>query len=194
MMPFWEQSSVHSEEAGVYTTCSFLAKSKFTHLTAKKSELQTSSPQWLLEARWFPRSRNHSQLKLPHPEFEWTTLTHYGSHASNDWIPVGNTQSTFSLNLDFKSKELLFWAYTCNKMALSLACCYYSVTQSCLTLCDHINCIPVLHYLPEFAQAHVHWVNDAIQPSHPLLLPCPPSLNLSQHLGLLVSQLFTSGS
>ena len=47
MIPFWEQSSTHSEEAGVYTTCSFLAKSKFTHLTAKKSELQTSSPQWL---------------------------------------------------------------------------------------------------------------------------------------------------
>ena len=69
-------------------------------------------------------------------------------------------------------------------MALWLACCYYSVTQLCLTLCDHINCIPVLHYLPEFAQTHVHCVTDAIQPSHPLLLPCPPSLNLSQHLGL----------
>ena len=54
----------------------------------------------------------------------------------------------------------------------------------CLTLCDHINCIPVLYYLPEFAQTHVHCVTDAIQPSHPLLLPCPPSLNLSQHLGL----------
>ena len=40
---------------------------------------------------------------------------------------------------------------------------------------------PVLHYLPEFAQTHVHCVYDAIQPSHPLLPPSPPALNLSQH-------------
>ena len=39
---------------------------------------------------------------------------------------------------------------------------------------------PVLHYLPEFAQTHVYWVNDAIQPSHPLPPPSPPALNLSQ--------------
>ena len=39
---------------------------------------------------------------------------------------------------------------------------------------------PVLHYLPEFAQTHVHWVNDAIQLSHPLLPIFPPALSLSQ--------------
>ena len=43
---------------------------------------------------------------------------------------------------------------------------------------------PVLHYLPECAQNHVHWVSDAIQPSHPLLPPSPLALNLSQHQGL----------
>ena len=43
---------------------------------------------------------------------------------------------------------------------------------------------PVLHCLLEFAQIHVHWVGDAIQPSHPLLLPSPPVFNLSQHQGL----------
>ena len=42
---------------------------------------------------------------------------------------------------------------------------------------------PVLHYLPEFAQTHVRCVNDAIQPSHPLLPPSP-ALNLSEHQGL----------
>ena len=54
-------------------------------------------------------------------------------------------------------------------------CC--SVTKSCLTLCDPMDCstpgFPVLHYLPEFVQTHVHWVGDVIQPSHlchPLLL------------------------
>ena len=41
-----------------------------------------------------------------------------------------------------------------------------------------------LHHLPEFAQTHAHWVDDAIQPSHPLSPPSPPALNLSQHQGL----------
>ena len=40
---------------------------------------------------------------------------------------------------------------------------------------------PVLHYLLEFAQPRIHWVGDAIQPSHPLLPPSPPAFNLSQH-------------
>ena len=43
---------------------------------------------------------------------------------------------------------------------------------------------PVLHCLPELAQIHVHWVGDAIQPSHPLSPPSPSALNLSQHQGL----------
>ena len=67
------------------------------------------------------------------------------------------------------------------------ACCC-SVTQPCPTLCDHIDCsmtgFPVLHYLPEFAQTHVHGVGDAIQLSHPLSSLFPPALNLSQHQGL----------
>ena len=50
---------------------------------------------------------------------------------------------------------------------------FSSVTQSCPTLCDPMNCstpgLPVHHQLPEFTQTHVHWVGDAIQPSHPLL-------------------------
>ena len=54
-------------------------------------------------------------------------------------------------------------------------CCFLSKLQS-LTLCDPMDCstpgFPVLHYLPEFAQTHVHWVSDAIQSSHPL----PPHL------------------
>ena len=42
----------------------------------------------------------------------------------------------------------------------------------------------VLHHLLEFAQTHIHWVDDAIQPFHPLLPPSPPTFNLSQHQGL----------
>ena len=56
-----------------------------------------------------------------------------------------------------------------------------SVAQSCLPLCDPIDCstlgLPVHHQLPEFTQTHVHWVGDAIQPSHPLSSPSPvPSI------------------
>ena len=65
---------------------------------------------------------------------------------------------------------------------------FSSVTQSCLTLCNPMDCstpsFPVHHQLPEFTQTHVHWVGDAIQPSHPLLFPSPPAFNLSQHQGL----------
>ena len=45
--------------------------------------------------------------------------------------------------------------------------------------------LPVHHQLPEFTHNHVHWVGDAIQPSHPLSSPYPPALNFSQHQGLL---------
>ena len=44
--------------------------------------------------------------------------------------------------------------------------------------------LPVHHPLPEFTQTHVHWVSDAIQPSHPLSSLSPPALNPSQHQGL----------
>ena len=65
---------------------------------------------------------------------------------------------------------------------------FSSVTQSCPTLCDPMNCstpgLPVHHQLPEFTQTHVHGVGDAIQPSHPLSSPSPPAPNPSQHQGL----------
>ena len=69
------------------------------------------------------------------------------------------------------------------KGVLGRICC--SVTQLCPMLCNLKDCsmpgFPVFHYLPEFAQTLVHWVDDAIQPSHSLLPPSPPVLNLSQH-------------
>ena len=56
-----------------------------------------------------------------------------------------------------------------------------SVAQLCLTLCKPMESstpgFPVLHYLLEFAQMHVHWVSDAIQPSRPLSSPSPPAFN-----------------
>ena len=78
---------------------------------------------------------------------------------------------------------------------MKYCCC--SVTKLYLNPCSPMEYskpgFPVLHHLPEFARVHVHWIGDAIQPSHPLLPPSPPTLNLSQHLSLPMSQLFTSG-
>ena len=65
-------------------------------------------------------------------------------------------------------------------------CCCCSVAKSCPTLCNptdySMQGSSVLHYLPEFAQTHIHWIGDAIQPSNPL--PSPPAFNLSQQQGL----------
>ena len=65
---------------------------------------------------------------------------------------------------------------------------FSSVAQSCLTLCNPMNCsmpgLPVHHQLLEFTQTHVYLVGDASQPSHPLSSPSPPAPNPSQHQSL----------
>ena len=63
-----------------------------------------------------------------------------------------------------------------------------SVVQLCTTLCNPTDysppVLPVHQQFPEFTQTHVHWVSEAIQPSHPLSSPSSPAFNLSQHQGL----------
>ena len=83
----------------------------------------------------------------------------------------------------------------CHKTLSSVPCaiqwvlvnCCSSVAQSCLTLCDSMNCsmpdFPVLNHLLEFAKTHVHCVDDAIQQVHPLL-SASLALSLPQHQGL----------
>ena len=71
-------------------------------------------------------------------------------------------------------------------IASFIRCC--SVPKSCPTLCDPMDCstpgFPVHRQLSELAQAHVHWVSDAVQPSHPLSSPSLPAFNVSQPQGL----------
>ena len=85
---------------------------------------------------------------------------------------------------------LLIWACFCRFSLASFQ--FSSVAQSCPTLCDPIECstpgFPVHNQLPEPAQTHVHWVSDAIQPSHPLLSPSPQSFPESGSFPM--SQLF----
>ena len=80
---------------------------------------------------------------------------------------------------------------------ISLSFQFSSVAHLCPTLCNLMNRstpgLPVHHHLPEFTQTHVHWVGDAIQPSHPLSSPFPPAPNPSQHQSFPMSQLFTWG-
>ena len=75
-----------------------------------------------------------------------------------------------------------------NRKLWHLSVQFSSVAQSCPTLCDAMNHsmpgLSVHQQLPEFTQTQVHWVGDAIQPSHPLSSPSLPALNLSQHQGL----------
>ena len=84
-----------------------------------------------------------------------------------DWIPCYLLCNQISLRF--------YWFF--NYFSLK-SCC--SVTQSCPTLCDPMDCItpgfPVLFHLPELAQTHVHWVSDVIQPPCPLLSSSPPVL------------------
>ena len=89
------------------------------------------------------------------------------------------------------SRMLYSWNYTVHslfRLASSTSVQFSSVAKSCPTLCNLMDCsmpgLPVHYQLPEFTQTHVHWVGDAIKPSHPLSSSSPPALNLSQHQGL----------
>ena len=92
--------------------------------------------------------------------------------------------SAFSLTLVFL--KTIYFSYKQTKTSWQIR--FSSVAQSCLTLCDPMDWstsgFPVHHQLPELTQTHVHWVGDAIQPSHSLSPFSPPALSLSQHQSL----------
>ena len=95
----------------------------------------------------------------------------------------------FLLNLEYLVFRHLISKKIQNYLLLIIASSvqFSSVTQSCPTLCNSMNCstpdLPVHHQLPEFTQTHVHRVGDVIQPSHPLSSPSPPAPNPSQDQG-----------
>ena len=116
----------------------------------------------------------NNYLKLRNKKKKTIQLEH-GQYWQNSWKEIS-------------PKNINIWPIITLKMFSILShCC--SVTKWCPTLCDPMACstlgFPVLHCLLEFAQTHVHWVSDAIQPSH-LLSPYskPPTLNLSHHQGI----------
>ena len=108
---------------------------------------------------------------------DWTRIPYVGRWILKHWPPGKSNSIIMFINVN----------HPCS------CCCSVSHVR----LCDPMDCstpgFPLLHYLPEFAQTHVHWVSDAIQPSHPLLPPSPLALNLSQHQSFPVSWFFASG-
>ena len=91
------------------------------------------------------------------------------------------TNKTVSLHIHLPNpSSISYFLFVCHlPINLFIFCLFSSVAQSCLTLCDSIHCstpgLPVHHQLLEFTQTHVQWVSDAIQPSHPLSSPFPPT-------------------
>ena len=91
---------------------------------------------------------------------------------------------------DPRGWPFFFYLWSVNKinMFLQFIIHFGSVAQSCPTLCDPMDCsmpgLPVHHQLQEPTQTHVYHVGDAIQLSHSLSSPSPPTFNLSQHQGL----------
>ena len=109
----------------------------------------------------------------------WTFSQNHISFSNSFLLLPSSTSKDPLIPLDLPRKSRTFF--------LSEHCCYCSIAQLGPTLCDPMDCstpgFSVLHHLPDFAHIHIHWVSDAIQPSHPLSSPSS-TLNLSQHQGL----------
>ena len=111
-------------------------------------------------------------------------------HLQADSLPLSHQESPhcqFLIDLSF-GLFYLSSKWFCISWILDPSVQFSSVAQSCLTLCNPMDCstpgFPVHHQLLELAQTHVYRVSDAIQPSHPLLSPSPPAFYLSQDQGL----------
>ena len=100
---------------------------------------------------------------------------------NDDFCVLSNQR--FLCGISPSDRMMFFYLYLFSQIVQ-----FSSVAESCLTLCNPMDCsmpgLPVHHQLPEFTQTHVHWVGDAIQPSHPLSSPSPPAFNIFQHQGL----------
>ena len=120
-------------------------------------------------------------------------LQHHSSKASI----IRGSLSDFTLTFHFQALEkemathssILAWRIPLSEepgglQSMGLQVQFSSVAQSCPILCNPMNLSTPGLQLPESTQTHVHRVGDAIQPSHPLLSPFPPVVNISQHQGL----------
>ena len=144
----------------------------------------------------FSRQEYPSGLPFPSPVGGSTQISGHGLWVTfqlfNDQLcptlsKPGGKQKISGQSPQFNAFQRLMSTYYVPGTMLSVLQ-FSSVIQSCLTLCNPMDCstpgFPGHHQLLELAQSHVHRVDDAIQPSHPLASPSPPAFNLSQHQGL----------
>ena len=120
-------------------------------------------------------------------------------HDANSWVALMEVSCWFKSRVKIltpSEPEYLVWnlqtacqhrpiTENLRQLYLRTVCCHVTVVSNSLGArgLSHTR-LPCPYYLPGFAQTHVHWVCDAIQPFHPLSPPFPPALNLSQHQGL----------
>ena len=154
-----------------------------------------------------------SGLPFPSPMHESEKWKWSGSVVSNSSQPHGLQPTRLLCPWDFPGKSTgvgchCLLRYHCyrvlntwtlhmkSELVIYLCCC--SVTKLCPTLCDPMDGsrpgFSVLHYLPEFFQAHVHWFSVALQPSHSLPPPSSPALSLTSIRVFASESLFMSGS
>ena len=115
-----------------------------------------------------------------------------------DWIPFTGGDIIISPFITLSVFSCLLGRCLRRHISVFSSVQFSSIEQSCPTLWDPMDCsmpgLPVYRQLPEFTQTHVHWVGDAIQPSHPLSSPSPPALNFSPASeSFPMSQLFAWG-
>ena len=125
----------------------------------------------------------------------WTGEGEWGE-SRQAWVPPQSFWLHWSLLQNFKSSventvasnHYSLSHFLGNEKSGCPFVCLCSVAQLCPTLFDPMNCstpgFPVHHQLLGLTQTHIHWVSDAIQPSHPLSSPSPPAPNPSQHQSL----------
>ena len=159
----------------------------FTHLSCKKLkekgrdvcvwDRMKGARQWFMDLRDKGNSRPYILVQVePLPNI-----------ILNESIHVSHLQKCLGFSQGYTSVK---YCYYCNTttVAVIIQHQFSSVTQSCPTLCDPMDCsmpgFPVHYQLLEPVQSHVRRVGDAIQPSHLLSSPSPPAFNLSQHQGL----------
>ena len=156
-----------------------------------QEQIVQNAPYVVLVGCNHPRQAN-KQLYI---ELSWQHWSESCSFFVIFWCLASLATRSLTLHLWWIHKPLLIalilWVFLWFFVAVfSLSVQFSSVqfSQSCPTLCDPMNRsmpgLPVHHQLPQFTQTHAHRVDDAIQPSHPLLSPSPPAPNLSQHQGL----------
>ena len=146
----------------------------------------------LLQILWLKRSRDVSFYICIYQYVHWHIV------CGKDWIsmhlnPVhqwGNSNVWWDLSWNHSNTNGWCTVWVLRNVNVSESSVQFSSVQSLsrVRLCDPMNCstpgLPVHHQLSEFTQTHVHWVSDAIQPSHPLSSPSPPAPNPSQHQSL----------